>query len=200
GAVVPGDFLGGFANPALITIIALLICSKALEVTGALHTSTRLLAALWGRNPRGALLATMFIVAVGSMFMNNTPLVAMTLPVLVAVCSRTHTPVAGVLLPVGYATILGGMATTIGTSTNLLVVDLSARMGMPRMEMFEFAFPVVLAGSASIVFIWLIAPWILPDRSSPMPDATPRIFRGVLHVTEDSPVAGLNVSEVLAKT
>jgi di/tricarboxylate transporter len=200
GVVGPGDFLGGFANPALITIIALLICSKALEVTGALHTSTRLLAALWGRNPRGALLATMFIVAVGSMFMNNTPLVAMTLPVLVAVCIRTQTPVAGVLMPVGYATIIGGMATTIGTSTNLLVVDLSARMGMPRMEMFEFALPVVLAGSASIVFIWLLAPRVLPDRSSPMSDAAPRIFRGVLHVTADGPVAGLTVSEVLAKT
>jgi di/tricarboxylate transporter len=200
GTVGPEDLLGGFANPALITIIALLICSKALEVTGALHTSTRLLAVLWGKNPRGALLATMFIVAVASMFMNNTPLVAMTLPVLVAVCIRTQVPVAGVLMPVGYATIVGGMATTVGTSTNLLVVDLSARLGMPRMEMFEFALPVVLAGSASILFIWLIAPWVLPNRSSPMQDAAPRIFRAVMHITAGGPVEGLTVSEVLAKT
>ena len=200
GSLGPADFLNGFSNPALITIVALLICSKALEVTGALHTSTRLLAGLWSRNPRGALLLTMFIVAIASMFMNNTPLVAMTMPVLVAVCIRTQTPVTGVLMPVGYATIIGGMATTIGTSTNLLVVDLAARLGMPRMQMFDFALPVVLAGSASIVFVWLIAPWLLPDRSSPMNDASPRIFRGVLHVMPDSPAAGLTVSEVLAKT
>jgi di/tricarboxylate transporter len=200
GPLGPADFLNGFSNPALITIVALLICSKALEVTGALHTSTRLLAGLWGSNPRGALLLTMFMVAIASMFMNNTPLVAMTMPVLVAVCIRTQTPVAGVLMPVGYATIIGGMATTIGTSTNLLVVDLAARLGMQRMQMFDFALPVVLAGSASIVFIWLIAPLLLPDRSSPMTDAAPRIFRGVLHVTTGSPVAGLTVSEVLAKT
>jgi di/tricarboxylate transporter len=200
GALGPADFLNGFANPALITIVALLICSKALEVTGALHTSTRLLARLWSRNSRGALLLTMFVVAIASMFMNNTPLVAMTMPVLVAVCIRTQTPVTGVLMPVGYATIIGGMATTIGTSTNLLVVDLSARMGMPRMEMFDFALPAILAGSTSIVFVWLIAPWLLPDRSSPMADAAPRIFRGVLNVTADGPAVGLTVSEVLAKT
>ncbi|HEX9853032.1 MAG TPA: SLC13 family permease, partial [Woeseiaceae bacterium] len=200
GEVGPNDFLGGFANPALITIVALLICSKALEVTGALHTSTRLLAGLWSRNPRGALLMTMFLVAIASMFMNNTPLVAMSMPVLVAVCIRTQTPVTGVLMPVGYATIIGGMATTIGTSTNLLVVDLSERMGMPRFEMFDFALPVVLAGSASIVFVWLIAPLVLPDRSTPMADAAPRIFRGVLYVTPESPTAGRTVSEVLAKT
>ncbi|HEX6260199.1 MAG TPA: SLC13 family permease [Woeseiaceae bacterium] len=200
GELRSADFLAGFANPALITIVALLICSKALEVTGALHTSTRLLAGLWGKSPRIALLMTMFAVAVGSMFMNNTPLVAMTLPVLVAVCIRTQTPVSTVLMPVGFATIIGGMATTIGTSTNLLVVDLSARMGMPRFEMFDFALPVILAGSASIVFVWLIAPFILPDRSTPMEDAAPRIFRGVLHVTPGSAAAGLTVSEVLART
>jgi di/tricarboxylate transporter len=200
GELGPGDLLAGFGNPALITIVALLVCSKALEVTGALHTSTRVLAGAWARNPRAALLATMFAVAIASMFMNNTPLVAMALPVLVAVCIRTNTPVSTVLMPVGYATIIGGMATTIGTSTNLLVVDLSARLGMPRFEMFEFALPVVLAGSASIVFLWLISPWILPDRSTPMEDAAPRIFRGVLHVTPASPAAGLTVSEVLART
>ncbi|MEX2125321.1 MAG: SLC13 family permease [Woeseia sp.] len=200
GELDAGDILAGFSNPALITIIALLICSKALEVTGALHTTTRLLAGLWRRNPRGALLITMFVAAIGSMFMNNTPLVAMILPVLIAVCIRTQTPVTGVLMPVGYATIIGGMATTIGTSTNLLVVDLSERMGMPRFEMFDFAIPVILAGSASIVFVWLIAPWILPGRSTPMTDAAPRIFRAVLHVTPESPAAGLTVSEILSKT
>ena len=200
GPLGPADFLAGFANPALITIVALLICSKALEVTGALHTSTRLLAVLWGRHPRGALLLTMFAVAIASMFMNNTPLVAMMLPVLVAVCIRTQIPVTGVLMPVGFATIIGGMATTIGTSTNLLVVDLSARMGMPRFGMFDFALPVVLAGSASIVFVWLIAPKVLPDRATPMTDATPRIFRGVLHVTDWSAAAGRTVADVLAMT
>ncbi|HEX2140260.1 MAG TPA: SLC13 family permease [Woeseiaceae bacterium] len=200
GQVGPVDFLGGFGNPALITIVALLICTKALDVTGALHTVTRLLGNLWLRNARGGLMVTMVGAAVASMFVNNTPLVAMILPVLVAVCIRTQTPVNGVLMPVGFATIIGGMGTTIGTSTNLLVVDLSARLGLPRFEMFDFTLPVVLAGSAGIVLLWLIGPRVLPDRSAPMSDAAPRVFRGVLHVTDASTAAGRTLAEVRAMT
>lgn len=200
GQVRPTDFLAGFGNPALITIIALLICSKALDVTGALHSLVRFLGNFWGRSPRAALLLSMFGAAVGSMFMNNTPLVAMMLPVLVAVCIRTQTPVAGVLMPVGYATILGGMGTTIGTSTNLLVVDVAARMGHPPFEMFDFTLPAMITASVCIVLLWLVGPRLLPDRSAPMADASPRIFRGVLHVTEDSAAAGKTLAELRALT
>src|SRR5690606_15605060 len=121
GPVDPVGFLTGFGNPALVTVVALLICSKALDVTGALHAVARRLGAFWSRSPRTGLLVTLFGVAVASMVMNNTPLVAMVLPVLVAVCLRTKTSVTGVLMPVGFAASIGGMATTIGTSTNLLV-------------------------------------------------------------------------------
>ncbi len=200
GSLGSTDFLAGFGNPALITIVALLICAKALDVTGALHSSTRLLAAFWAKSPRGGLLITMVFAAVGSMFMNNTPLVAMILPVLVAVCIRNQVSASGVLMPVGFATIIGGMATTIGTSTNLLVVELAAQQGLPRFGMFDFALPVVLAGSASILALWFIAPWVLPNRTPPMSDTSPRIFRGVLHVTAKSAVVGRTLAEVRTLT
>ena len=196
GRLGPAEFLAGFGNPALITIVALLICSKALDVTGALHSTTRLLAGLWRRQPRIGLLVTMFLVAIASMFMNNTPLVAMSLPVLIAVCLRTQTPTAGVLMPVGFATIIGGMATPIGTSTNLLVANLVTAHGLPHFGMFDFALPVVIAGSASILFVWFIAPMVLPDRAPPLTDISPRIFRGVLHVTGKSAAAGRSLAEV----
>lgn len=200
GRLGPNDFLAGFGNPALITIVALLVCSKALDVTGALHSTTRLLAGFWGKQPRAGLLITMFVVAIGSMFMNNTPLVAMVLPVLVAVCMRTQTSAASVLMPVGFATIIGGMATTIGTSTNLLVTDLITDHGLPRFGMFDFALPVVIAGTASILLLWLVAPHLLPSRTPPLTDTSPRIFRGVLHVTEKSIAAGKTLAEVRALT
>ena len=146
GQIGPNDFLAGFGNPALITIVALLVCTKALDVTGALHSITRLLARFWSQQPRAALLVTMFGVATASMFMNNTPLVAMVLPVLIAVCLRTQTPSSSVLMPVGYATIIGGMATTIGTSTNLLVANLVEDHGLPRFGMFDFALPAIHRG------------------------------------------------------
>ncbi|HEX5789329.1 MAG TPA: SLC13 family permease, partial [Woeseiaceae bacterium] len=200
GRLGPNDFLAGFGNPALITIVALLVCSKALDVTGALHSTTRLLASVWGRQPRIGLLVTMFGVAIASMFMNNTPLVAMVLPVLVAVCMRTQTPMTTVLMPVGYATIIGGMATTIGTSTNLLVSNLVADHGMPRFGMFEFALPVVIAGSASILLLWFLAPHLLPARTPPLSDMSPRVFRGVLHVTERSAAVGKTLAELRTLT
>ena len=200
GRLGPNDFLAGFGNPALITIVALLICSKALDVTGALHSTTRLLAGFWGKQPRAGLLITMFMVAIASMFMNNTPLVAMVLPVLIAVCMRTQTSTASVLMPVGFATIIGGMATTIGTSTNLLVANLVTDHGLPRFGMFDFALPVVIAGTASILLLWLIAPHLLPSRTPPLTDTSPRIFRGVLHVTEKSVAAGKSLAEVRALT
>lgn len=200
GPLSPIDFFAGFGNPALITIVALLVCSKALEVTGALHSATRLLAGIWIRQPRAGLLVTMFGVAIGSMFMNNTPLVAMVLPVLVAVCLQTGTSPSSVLMPVGFATIIGGMATTIGTSTNLLVADLVTDYGLPRFGMFEFALPVVIAGSVCILLLWLVAPVLLPARTAPLTGASPRIFRGVLHVTAASGVAGKTVSDVRSMT
>ncbi len=200
GSLGSTDFLAGFGNPALITIVALLICAKALDVTGALHSATRLVARSWARAPRAGLLITMVAAAVASMFMNNTPLVAMILPVLVAVCIRNQVSASSVLMPVGFATIIGGMATTIGTSTNLLVVELAADQGLPRFGMFDFALPVVLAGSVGIMVLWLIAPWVLPARTPPLTDTSPRIFRGVLHVTAKSAVVGRTLAEVRTLT
>jgi di/tricarboxylate transporter len=194
------ELLAGFGNPALITIIALLICSKALEATGAVNSMTRILARVWRNQPQRGLLLTMVVAAVASMFINNIPIVAMFLPLLVAVCMRTGTSASRVLMPVGYATIIGGMATTIGTSTNLLVVELSADLGMEKLQMFDFMLPVVIAGSIGVLFLWLIGPRVLPDRTPPMADISPRVFRGVLHVTDTSTIVGRTLAEVRVKT
>ncbi len=84
----------------------------------------------------------------------------------------------------GLATIVGGMSTTIGTSTNLLVVGISQDLGMHQFTMFEFVLPVAAVGGAAILFLWLVAPRLLPDRTPPMADTTPRIFSAQLHVKE----------------
>jgi di/tricarboxylate transporter len=73
-------------------------------------------------------------------------------------------------------------------------------MGMEPLGMFEFAPPVIVAGAASIIFLWLIGPKVLPARAAPMTDTSPRIFRGVLHVTEKSTAAGRTLAEVRAMT
>jgi di/tricarboxylate transporter len=194
------DFFAGFGNSALITVMALLVCARGLEATGALQPVADRLAVVWGYSPKLAFLAALVLSGVLSMFLNNTPVVAMLLPILISVCIRTGQPASSVLMPVGYATIVGGMCTTIGTSTNLLVVDVAADLGLPPMGMFHFTGIAAAAALLAVAYLWLLAPRLIPDRTSPMPDTSPRIFEAILHVEEGSFAAGRSVAEVLART
>ena len=128
----PADFFLSFGNEALVTITALLIVGRALETTGALQPLASIMARFWMEAPKTALLVTLVLGATLSAFLNNTPIVVMLLPVLVACSLRARRPPSGVLMPMGLATLIGGMATTIGTSTNLLVVGIAADLGQRR--------------------------------------------------------------------
>jgi di/tricarboxylate transporter len=191
------DFLAGFGHEALITISALMIMSKSLERTGALQPISHLLAKLWMIRPQLAFLATMLTAATLSMFLNNTPVVAAILPLLVAVSLKAGISPSGILMPIGFATIVGGMATTIGTSTNLLVVGIAADMGMPDIRMFDFALPVFIVGGVAILFLWLVAPRLLPDRRPPLTGIEPRVFDSRLEIEPRSFADGKTLREVL---
>ena len=196
----PIDFFAGFGNEALIAICALMMVGKALETTGALQPLATIVSRAWQSRPLLALLVTLISGAILSAFMNNTPIVVLLMPILVGVSMRVKFPVSGVMLPMGLATIVGGMSTTIGTSTNLLVVGIASDMGLHQFGMFDFVLPVAIVGGAAIFFLWAIAPRLLPDRVPPMADITPRVFSSQLFVTEGSFADGKSLSEVLAKT
>ena len=196
----PIEFFAGFGNEALITICALMIIGKGIEITGALQPLASLVSNAWSTRPLLALFVTLIAAAILSAFMNNTPIVILLMPILVGVSLRVKFPISKVLLPMGFATIIGGMSTTIGTSTNLLIVGIAQDMNVQNFSLFDFMLPVVIVGSVGILFLWLIAPKILPMRTPLMPDTSPRVFSGQLHVTEDSFAAGQSLSEVLAKT
>src|SRR5690606_28487818 len=127
-------------------------------------------------------------------------IVATVLPLLVAVTLRAKVSPAGILMPVGYATIIGGSATTIGTSTNLLVVAVAADLGMRELQMFDFALPVLIVGSVGILYLWLVAPRLIPDRRPPLTDVAPRVFDAKLRINEGSFAEGKTFAEVLAQT
>ena len=196
----PVQFFAGFGNEALVTICALMIVGKALETTGALQPLATIVSHAWSTRPLLATLVTLVAGGVLSAFLNNTPIVVLLLPILVGVSMRVKFPVSDVMLPMGLATIIGGMGTTIGTSTNLLVVGISRDMGLIEFGMFDFVLPVAIVGGVAIMFLWLVAPKLLPDRMPPLADTTPRVFNSQLFVTEDSFAAGKTLSEVLAKT
>ncbi len=198
--IEPQQFFLAFGNEALVTICALLIVSKGLEVTGALQPLATLMAAGWQEHPKLAMLSTLIIGAVASAFLNNTPIVVMLLPILVAVCLRSGKSTSGVLIPMGLATLVGGMATTIGTSTNLLVAGIVADQDLPKLEMFDFTLPVAIAAVPALLFLWLVAPKLIPERKAPMSDIAPRIFKSVLYINGDSFANGKTLTEIRAKT
>jgi len=203
GADQPLDsvgFLSGFGHEALITVCLLMIIGKGMETTGALQPLAVALARAWTERPKLASLATMILAAGLSAFINNTPVVIMLLPMLVGVAVRNKLAPSSILMPVGFSTLLGGMATTIGSSTNLLVVSLAADAGHDPFGLFFFSLPVLIVGSIGILYLWLIAPRLLPVRQPPMSDRSPRVFNAVFHVNDDSLCCGKTFSECLALT
>jgi di/tricarboxylate transporter len=198
-AVGPVHFFAGFGNEALVAICALMMVGKALETTGSLQPLANVVGRAWASRPVLALAATLVAGAILSAFMNNTPIVVLLMPILVGASLRSKFPVSGVMMPMGLATIIGGMSTTIGTSTNLLVVGIAHDMGRHDFTMFEWVLPVALVGGVGLMFLWLVAPKLLPDRTPPMADTSPRIFNAQLHVQEGGFADGKSLSEVLAK-
>ncbi len=156
------EFLTGFGHQALIAVCALMIAGQGLVRCGALEPVVRLLAKFWSISPLLVFLLTLIIAALLSAFVNNTPIVILIMPILISVSIKTGAPASSLLMPVGFATLMGGMSTTIGTSTNLLVVSFANELGVKQFEMFDFFLPAMAASGVGIIYLWLIAPKILP--------------------------------------
>ena len=190
------QFFSGFGHEALVAICALMVLGAGLEATGSLRPVAAVLARLWQSSPVLSLLLTLVVAAILSAFLNNTPIVVMLLPILVGTALRSGVSPSGVLLPMGLATLLGGMATTIGTSTNLLVVSVASDLGLKPFGLFSFTWMVAVASVPGLLYLWLIAPRLLPDRKPPLEDTAPRVFDAWLHIGEDSSANGKTVAEV----
>ena len=194
------DFFSGFGHEALIAVCALMIAGQGLVRTGALEPIGRVLSKLWGDYPKFSLLLTLIIGATLSAFVNNVPIVILLLPILTAVSIRTKTSASKVLMPMGFATLIGGMSTTIGTSTNLLVVSVAVDMGLKSFGIFDFFIPVVIAGFFAMLYLWLIVPYFIRERQSPFMDVSPRVFTAKLMIPKDSISENQPLDELIAKT
>ena len=191
------DFLRGFGNDALITICLLLMLVKCVEASGALRPLGWWLVRLWRWNRALALLFTLVITAALSAFFNNTPVVVMLMPILIGVAHRVGIAPSRVLMPFCFATTMGGMTTTIGSSTNLLVVDIAEDLGLGRIGMFDFFVPAAFAAFAGIFYLWAVAPRWLPDRPSPLMGTAPRVYSAVIEIDDGGSFAGRTFGMVL---
>jgi len=200
GHLEPSSLFFGFGHEALVTVCALMVIGHALVITGSLEPVGRYLAKLWKISPTLSLLLTLIIAGALSAVVNNTPIVVLLLPILMSVAIRTKTDSSPMLLPMGLATLVGGMTTTIGTSTNLLVVSVASDMGLPRIGMFDFIVPALIAASIAIAYLWIVAPRLIPTRKPTLPDTSPRIFSAYLNINEESQSNGKTVAELLKLT
>jgi len=191
------NFFSGFGHEALIAVCALMIAGQGLVRTGALEPVGRSLAGLWALSPTLSLLLTLVVGGALSAFVNNVPIVVLLLPILTSISLRTGKPASSILMPMGFATLVGGMTTTIGTSTNLLVVSIAADMGLRRLGMFDFFVPAAITAGIAMIYLWLVAPRMLPPRDTRLVDTSPRIFTGNLHVDADSFADGKPLSEII---
>jgi len=166
GVLTPMQALSGFGSPALITLMGLFAVSAALFRSGALDRLRELIASERIRSPRRMVGLLGLVVAPISGVVPNTPIVASLLPVLESWCQKRGIAPSRVMLPLSFATLLGGTLTLLGSSVNLLASDISQQLGYGSLDLFSFSaigVPVWLAGASYM----LLAPRaLLPDRKT----------------------------------
>ena len=200
GVVDPMRFFAGFGHPALVAICALMVVGHGLVVTGALEPAARRLSGLFGARPRLALAAVLVGAMSASGFINDTPLVVLLIPLLLAAAARAKLACGTMLMPMNCAVLIGGMATTIGTSTNLIVVALAAELGVGPFGVFSF-YPVVAAAAVpALLYLWLVAPRLLAHVQPPREELSEQVFDAELWVEPGAWLDGRHLREALAAT
>jgi len=187
----------GFGHYALITICALMIMGRGLVVTGALDPAARILERVFKFNLQLGLLVSLLLAFALSMAINDTPVLVLLLPIFVALAQRGALPASKTLIPLNAAVLIGGMATTIGTSTNILVVSIAGDLGMPQMSVFHFTPIVLVAALVALPYLWLVMPRLLPDNSV-VDAAEKRRFFTRLRISAESSLVGQEMTSILS--
>lgn len=166
GVITAEEGVAGFSNKATITVAFMFIISAALLKTGALQFLTHRLSALFQRNYLLGMLAIMPLIALFSAFINNTPVVAVFIPVMMQVANSMGKSPSKFLIPLSYASIWGGTCTLVGTSTNILVSGIAEKEGLAAFSMFQLLPLGLVFIVIGIVYMLLMGLKILPDRKA----------------------------------
>ena len=188
----------GFGHYALITICALMIMGRGLVVTGALEPAARFLERVFKFNLQLGLLVSLLLAFALSMGVNDTPVLVLLLPIFVSLAARGAMPASKTLIPLNAAVLIGGMATTIGTSTNILVVSIARDLGMPNRGVFHYTPIVLMAALVALPYLWLVMPRLLKDNTVAEAHGARR-FHSRLRVGEESALNGQVLAAILPK-
>lgn len=197
GAVRPSEVQSAFASPAIIALASLFVIAYAMELSGLLDSAIRGVVAVCRRIGATGLWLLIGLSGGASAFLNNTPIVVLTAPVLRDVATAMKRPPKRYLMPLSYIAVLGGSCTLIGTSTNLLVNDMARVAGQPQFGMFEIT-PVGLAvAAAGALYLFLFSGRLVGGSQGTEPSS----LKTALHEAEDAEVgtAQLGTPELFAE-
>lgn len=166
GVVTPQQGVEGFAHDATLTVMFMFAISAALFKTGALQNLSNRLSGLFRTNFNLGLLGLMVVIASFSGFLNNTPIVALLIPICIQIARSAGRTPSKILMPLSFATILGGTVTLIGTSTNLVVSGLSQKSGGPEIHMFDPTPLGVIYCLVGLIYMAFVGIRLLPDRKN----------------------------------
>jgi len=164
GIITPQDAIGGFSNPATVTVGAMFILSAALFKTGAVNILGGTLSRLGRLNFWLVLIVMMLMVGLLSAFINNTAAVAIFLPIALGVARDTGVAAGRLLMPISFASMFGGVCTLVGTSTNILVSSIAERHGLAPIGMFETSALGLIFFAAGSAYMLLVGVRLIPDR------------------------------------
>jgi di/tricarboxylate transporter len=194
GIVDAEEAFAGFSNEAPFVIASLLVVARAVDVAGVMQPIVGFLFSQV-RGMRAIMARLLFPLAGASAFLNNTTLVAMTVPAVIEMSTRRRIPASRFLMPVSFAAVLGGVITTVGTSTNLTVSGLLTEAGMEPLGLFELTPVGVPIAAAGCLLLVVLGAWLLPDRGSARDDveAGSRDFTVTMRVTPGGALDGTQV-------
>ncbi len=200
--IEPTDAISGFSNPATITIIAMYMLSAGIQNSGIVDRLGIILARATKGDERLTLLATVGSTGPIAGFINNTPVVAVFIPMITDIANRNHLSPSKLLIPLSFAAILGGTLTLIGTGTNLIASNFADVLIEDRgpIGFFEFTKLGVIILIVGITYLMTIGRWLTPARLPVAEDLT-ELFAIEDHlyqlgVTEGSPLVDIPIAEV----
>lgn len=187
--------VGGMGNTGLITVGILFVVVAGLVQTGAMELVAGPIIGQ-PKTARSALIRLLTPVTTLSAFLNNTPVVAMFMPVVEDICKRTGISPSRLYMPMAYAATFGGVCTLVGTSTNLIVQGLLNENGYEPMKMFDLAWIGIPCAIAGVIYFLTLGEWLIPDRRPAITSHDdPREYTVEMMVLADGPLLGKNVEE-----
>ncbi len=201
--VSPAEGVSGFSNPATLTVLAMFVLSEGVRRTGVIQILTRKLVSFAGDNEFRQLLATVSLSGPPGGVVSNVSIVAVLIPAITDLARKTKTSPSKLLIPLSFASMLGGMLTVVGTITNLLASEVWAQVGGPDAQPFnllEFTHLGAIVLLVGIVYLLTVGRYLTPARIQPAGSPTESFgmsdYLTDVVVMEDSPLIGSRVREL----